>query len=138
MAIDIIYQKRDFGETEKHSQRAIFVDEKHLEEIEARVEFKLGSVLKEIQEFISKFDRLSRELNLGNEIQTATDFFNAKYLQQPDYNFHEKALQLRKLLNILLSNFLSDTLVIIKKLKKADRNRKQFENRQIYKMRYLL
>lgn len=116
MVVDVIYQKREFGTFKNNSQRTIFVDEKHLEEIEAKVEYKLGEVLKEIQEFISKFDEVSREWKLGDEIKSASDFFNAKYLQQPDYNFHEKALQLRKLFNILISNFIYDILVIIKKI----------------------
>ena len=116
MAVEVIYQKRDLGTFEKNFQRTIFVDEKHLEEIEAKVEYNLEIVLKEIQEFVSKFYQLSKEWNLGNEIKSAEDFFNAKYLQEPDYNFHEKALQLRKLLNILISNFISDILFIIKKI----------------------
>ena len=137
MAIDIIYQKRYFGRFEKNSQRSIFVDEKYLEHIEAKVEFKLGDVLKEIREFISKFVELSKELQLGEEIKNARDFFNAKYLQQPEYNFHEKAMQIRKLLNILMSSFLSDVLAIIEKIE-ANRPKSEAETSlEIAKIRWL-
>ncbi len=137
MAIDVIYQKREFGAFEKNSQRSIFVDEKHFEEIETKVEYKLGSVLQETLGFVSRFERLSKELKLAEEIKTPEDFFKAQYLRDPDYNFHEKALQLQKLLNILLADFLSNVLAVIRKIEERRPKSEAEGNLEIAKIKRL-
>ena len=60
--------------------------------------------------FLMEEMKKREKLKLEEEIKSADDFKDAKYLQQPEYNFHKEALQIRNLLATLKSIFISNAL----------------------------